>query len=347
VEVRLSELAVLLGGDILSGDGEIVLTGINSLSEAQEGDLSFFGNEKYLTQLRATHASAVLVPLGFSEVIGQTALIAVSNPSLAFGRVIGEFGAPPKPFVPGVDATAVIDSSALLDRSRVRIGPRVVIEEGVRIGPGTDIGAGSFLGEGVTVGVDCRFHPGVTILRRCILGSRVILHSGVVIGADGFGFQFDSGRHEKLEQVGVVQIDDDVEIGANSCVDRARFGRTWIGEGTKIDNLVQIAHNVVIGKHCVIAGQTGIAGSTRLGDGVILAAQVGVAGHLELSSGVIVTAQSGVSKSLSVPGAYTGYYAQPMREMMKILAASRQVPALLERVRRLERQLEQNDGRNA
>jgi UDP-3-O-[3-hydroxymyristoyl] glucosamine N-acyltransferase len=343
VEVRLDELAASLGGDILSGSGGLIITGLDSLADAREGDLSFFGNEKYLAQFRRTRASAVLVPRRFEATSPGPALLAVDNPSHAFGEVMARFAVRPRPFVAGVHPTAVIGADAQFDPGRVCIGPCAVIEHGAKIGDGSTIGAGSFIGEGVVIGVECLLHPRVTVLRRCLIGDRVILHSGVVIGADGFGFETIDGRHQKVDQVGIVQIDDDVEIGANSCVDRARFGRTWVGAGTKIDNLVQIAHNVVIGKHCLIAGQAGIAGSSRCGDHVVIAAQAGVAGHLELASGVVLTAQSGVAKSLTAPGAYMGFHAQPVRESLRILAASRSLPDLIERVRAIEKRLAGGD----
>jgi UDP-3-O-[3-hydroxymyristoyl] glucosamine N-acyltransferase len=245
---------------------------------------------------------------------------------------------PPEVFKAGVHPSAVIDPSAVFEADQVSIGPHAVVEAGATIGRGTTIGAGCFVGEGVTIGTECRLHPRVTVLRHCRLGDRVILHSGVVIGADGFGFeQLADGRREKIPQVGTVVLDDDVEIGANSCVDRARFGQTRIGAGTKIDNLVQIAHNVVIGKNCVVAGQTGIAGSARLHDGVTIAAQVGIAGHIEIGTGVVITGQSGVAKSMLEPGVYMGDRAEPIRRMLRIMAAVHQLPELVQRLRSLEK----------
>ena len=348
--MTVSELTATLGGTLLSGGGDTVFTGCNSLAEAGPGDLSFFGNEKYLPALRATRAGVVLVPdavpEGFAALVPQAALVAVPNPSLAFAQVMARMAPPPPPFRPGVHPSAVVDPAAEFDASRVSIGPHAVIEAGVRIGPGTAIGAGCFLGDGVVVGADCLLHPRVSVMRQCRLGDRVILHPGVVIGADGFGFeQVQDGRREKIAQTGTVIIDDDVEIGANTCVDRARFGQTRIGAGTKIDNLVQIAHNVVIGKNCVIAGQTGIAGSTRLRDGVTLAAQVGIAGHLEIGTGVVITAQSGVGKSMLQPGVYMGDRAEPMRRMLRIMAAVHQLPEFVQRLRALEKKVEPGPGR--
>jgi UDP-3-O-[3-hydroxymyristoyl] glucosamine N-acyltransferase len=270
--------------------------------------------------------------------VPQAALVAVPNPSLAFAQVMARLVPPPPPFRPGVHPSAAVDPGAVFDASRVSIGPQAVVEAGVSIGPGTTIGASCFLGDGVVVGADCVLHPRVTVMRQCRLGDRVILHPGVVIGADGFGFeQVQDGRREKIAQVGTVVLDDDVEIGANTCIDRARFGQTRIGAGTKIDNLVQIAHNVVIGKNCVVAGQTGIAGSARLHDGVTIAAQVGIAGHIEIGTGVIITGQSGVAKSMFQPGVYMGDRAEPIRKMLRIMAAVHQLPELVQRLRALEK----------
>lgn len=318
-----------------------MLTGGNSLAEADRHEFSFFSNEKYLPALRTTQAGAVLVPTSvpthlFSNITGP-AFIGVENPSLAFAQAMERFAPPPEPFTPGIHPTAVISPEAQLDPAAVRVGPHVVVEAGAVIGPETSLGAGCYIGAGVHIGRGCLLHPRTTVLHGCVLGDRVILHSGVVIGSDGFGFEMVGARREKVPQRGIVRIGNDVEIGANSCVDRARFGETRIGNGTKIDNLVQIAHNVVIGENCVLAAQCGVAGSTRLGDGVILAAQSGVAGHLELASGVILTAQSGVNKSLRQPGAYMGFHAEPMRKMLRILAVLHQLPELLQRVRRLEK----------
>ena len=340
--MTVSELTATLGGTLLSGGGDTAFTGCQSLAEAGPADLSFFGNEKYLPALRATRAGVVLVPdavpEGFASLVPQAALVAVPNPSLAFAQVMARLAPPPPPFRPGVHPTAAVAPGAEFDATRVSIGPHAVVEDGVRLGPGTSIGAGVFLGDGVVVGADCLLHPRVTVMRQCRLGDRVILHPGVVIGADGFGFeQMADGRREKIAQTGTVVIDDDVEIGANSCVDRARFGQTRIGAGTKIDNLVQIAHNVSIGRNCVIAGQTGVAGSTRLHDGVTLAAQVGIAGHLEIGSGVVITGQSGVGKSMLQPGVYMGDRAEPIRRMLRIMAAVHQLPELVQRLRALEK----------
>ena len=294
MEITVQELAALIGGQFaVHVDGAKKISGAAGLGDATEGQVTFFGNPKYLPQLKASRATAALVPLDFSEAI-QPIAIRVENPSLAFSRLHEKFSPPPARFAPGVHPTAVIGSGVTLGEG-VSIQPFTVIEDGVRIGARTFIGAHGYLGHDASLGEDCQIAPRVTVGTRCQVGNRVIIHSGAVLGGDGFGFEFSEGRHVKIPQIGIVQVDDDVEIGANTTIDRARFGRTWIQEGTKIDNLVQIAHNVVIGKHCIIISQAGISGSTRLGHYVTLAGQVGLVGHIEIGDKTIVAAQSGVS----------------------------------------------------
>jgi UDP-3-O-[3-hydroxymyristoyl] glucosamine N-acyltransferase len=258
------------------------------LAEATPGEISFFGNRKYIAALRRTRASAVFVPADFAEST-TPAQVRVSNPAKAFEQLVLQFAPKPITFAPGVHSSAVVDPSARLGE-RVSIQPHAVIEEGATIGDDTIIGAGSYIGHETTIGSACLIYPLVTVRERSRIGSRVIIHSGAVIGADGFGFEMVDGRQQKIQQFGIVQIDDDVEIGANTTVDRARFGRTWIQQGVKIDNLVQIAHNVVIGKNSVIVAQTGISGSTRVGERVTMAGQVGIVGHVEIADGSIIAA---------------------------------------------------------
>jgi UDP-3-O-[3-hydroxymyristoyl] glucosamine N-acyltransferase len=218
----------------------------------------------------------------------------------------------------------------------VSIQPYVVIEAGSKIGARSVIGAGSYVGHDAVIGEDCQISDRVTIGARCTVGNRVIIHSGVVLGSDGFGFELHGGRQVKIPQTGIVQVDDDVEIGANTTVDRARFGRTWIGEGTKIDNLVQIAHNVQIGRHCIICSQSGISGSTRLQDYVVLGGQVGTVGHIEIGMGSQVGAQSGLSKDVPPGQVMFGTPAMPMKDAKEQLARVALLPKLFERVKRLE-----------
>lgn len=343
--ISLGKLAELVGGRLLAGSPEALITGLNSISEAEPGEVTFLGNPRYAPALTSSRAAAVLVPEGFEGAAGGKALIAVDNPTLAFSLVIRHFGPTLRVASYGAHPSAVVDPGARFDPEQVAIGPCVFIGDGVVIGRGTVLHAGCVIGDGVVIGEDCELHPNVVIRERCRLGSRVIIHSGAVIGSDGFGYEMVEGRHQKIEQVGIVQIDDDVEIGSCTTIDRARFGRTWIGEGTKIDNLVQIGHNCIVGKHCVIVSQTGISGSTRLGDYVTMGGQVGVAGHLEIASRVILLAKSGVTKSIREPGAYTGYPARPLMEGRKVLTYPARVPELLERVRKLEQRLAELERR--
>ena len=338
MEITVSELAALVGGQLASGaDGSAKISGVSTLAEARPGDVTFFGNAKYLPKLRASKATVALVPLTFAEEV-PALCIRCENPTLAFSKAVEKFVPPPVQFAPGIHPTAVIAPGVQLGAG-VSIQPFVVIEEGVSIGEGTIIGAHSYVGHETRIGAGCHIHPRVTIGIRCLVGHRVILHSGAAIGSDGFGFELHDGRQVKIPQTGTVQIDDDVEIGANSSVDRARFGRTWIGEGTKIDNLVQVGHNAVIGKHCILCGQVGVAGSTKIGDYVTLAGQVGTVGHVEIANGVIVGAQSGVSKSLPEKQMYMGSPAVPAREWKEQVAQIHSLHKLRARVARLEQLL--------
>ncbi len=341
LDFTVSELAATLGGELRAGSPDTRITGVSSLAEAGEGEISFFSNPKYLAALRRSRASAILVPREFPAAgIGLAcALIAVDNPSLAFAGLVERFTPPPIADVPGVAPSAVVGRDVQLG-ANVSVGPCAVIEDGATLGDGVVVGAGSFVGAGTTIGEGSRLYPNVTVRERCRLGRRVVLHSGVVIGGDGFGFELKEGRHVKVPQTGIVQIDDDVEIGANSTVDRARFGRTHIGEGTKIDNLVQIAHNVIVGPHSIICAQAGISGSTRLGSYVTLAGQAGTVGHIEIGDQAVLAAKAGVSKNVPPKTIMFGYPAEPLAEAKESLARVRRLPKLMERVKKLEAELE-------
>jgi UDP-3-O-[3-hydroxymyristoyl] glucosamine N-acyltransferase len=335
VEFTVQELAALVGGRLASDSGlETRIHGVASLSEAEPGEITFFGNAKYITQLKATRATAVLVPADFSETISALA-VRVENPSLAFAQLLQKFAPEPIRFAPGVHPTAVLGKNVVLGEN-VSIQPYVVIEDGAQIGANTIVGAHGYVGHEAHVGQDCQFAPRVTVGARCQVGNRVILHSGVVVGSDGFGFEFAGGKHVKIPQTGIVQVDDDVEIGANTTIDRARFGRTWIQQGTKIDNLVQIAHNVVVGKHCILVSQAGVSGSTKLGNYVTLAGQVGVVGHIEIGDQAIIAAKSGVSKSVPPKEVFFGYPATQIQEQKEQLACIARLPKLYARVKKLE-----------
>lgn len=341
MRLTLAQIAALCGGRILQGDPELTLEGFAGLREAKRGDLSFFGSERYLPDLKRTAASAILVPDALPESlrVEGPALVAVPNPSEAFGEIVRRFLPPPREFRPGIHPAAIIDPTARLNREKVCIRAGAVIEAGAEIGDGTEIGAGCVIGENARIGRDCLLHPRVTVYHGCVLGNRVVVHAGAVIGADGFGYQTVDGRHRKIEQAGIAVIEDDVEIGANTTIDRARFGRTVIGEGSKLDNLVMIGHNCVLGKHVIVVAQAGIAGSTRIGDRCIIAAQAGVSGHLEIGPDIVITAQAGVTKNLTTPGHYTGYAARPSREAREQMILARRLPELFARLKALEAHL--------
>ena len=331
----LQELATLSGGELI-GDPKLQITGAASLGEATLGEISFFANRKYIGLLRKTCASAIFVPPDFAEPI-NAAQVRVSNPTKAFEQILLKFAPSAVTFAPGIHSTAIVDPSVQLGE-RVSIQPLAVIEAGTRIGDDTIVGAGSYIGHETVIGSACHIYPQVTIRERSKIGSRVIVHSGAVIGADGFGFEMVDGRQEKIQQLGIVQIDDDVEIGANTTIDRARFGRTWIQEGAKIDNLVQIAHNVVIGKNTVIAAQSGIAGSVQIGQRVLIGGQVGVIGHIEIGDNTALGAQSGISKNIS-GGAWWASPAVPLAEAKQQIAWVRRLGKLVARVKDIERKL--------
>lgn len=346
MEITLAQLAELTGGRVNEASENLRLTGFAALREARAGDLSFFGNERYLADLRKTKASAVLVPEVFQEEVSGVQLVRVANPSAAFAEVVKHYGPPGRAFEPGIHPAATIHPTVLLNPSAVRVRAGAVIEAGAVIGDGTEIGASCFVGEGVRIGRDCLLHSRVSVYHGTVLGDRISLHSGVVLGSDGFGYEFVGGRHVKIDQVGYVQIDDDVEVGANSTIDRARFGRTWIQQGAKIDNQVQIGHNVTIGRHCIIVAQVGIAGSTSIGDYTVIAAQAGIAGHLELGSQLVIGARAGVTKSLHEKGHYMGYPAGPANEVRKQWVHIRKIGNLLQRVAALEQKGDNANGAN-
>ena len=335
--MRLLELAAIAGLELPEGSVDLEITGVASLQEARPGDVTFFGNPRYLSQLRSCKASAVLVPLEFTEEIGPVVL-RVANPSAVFAAIVAAFAPPEVLAEPGIHPSAVVSASAILGEG-VSVAPLAVIEGEAVIGAGSVIGAGCLIGREVRLGEGCHLHPGSIIRERCILGNRVILQPGAVIGSCGFGYEFKEGRHLKIPQTGIVEIGDDVEIGANTTIDRARFGRTVIGEGSKIDNLVQIAHNVQIGSHTIICSQVGIAGSTRVGSYVTLAGQVGLAGHLEIGDKAVIGAQSGLSKNVPAESMVIGAPAKPMKEWKQNNFYISQLGKLYERVKELERKL--------
>jgi UDP-3-O-[3-hydroxymyristoyl] glucosamine N-acyltransferase len=347
MKLTLGEVLEIAGGELPAGAALAQdITGVAALADAAPGDLSFFANPKYVAALRRSRASAVLVPAGFQppppESGGRPAnapvLIAVENPSLAFARFVARFAPSLAAPAPGVAPTALIGHNVRLGAG-VCVQAYAVIEDDVQLGDGVIVGPHAYIGTGTEIGAGSQLYPHVTIRERSRIGARVIIHSGAVIGSDGFGFELQHGRHVKIPQTGHVEIGDDVEIGANSTIDRARFGRTLIGTGTKIDNLVMIAHNVVIGPHCVLVAQTGISGSTRLGSYVTMAGQAGVVGHVEIGDQAVIAAKTGVSKDVPAHAVMFGIPAEPLAEAKQNIANIRRLPKLTERVRKLEAEL--------
>lgn len=343
--MRLSELAALVGGRLEGAappDAEI--TGVSSLHDALPGDVSFLANPKYAKQLATTKATAVLVredcDLPPPEAGG--ALLRVESPDLAFAKAVPLFTKPAIVRSPGIHPSAVVDPTAKLGRD-VYVGPLAVIGPGAVIGDRCVIEAHAVVADEAVLGEECHLYPMVSIRERCRLGRRVTIHNGTVIGADGFGYNTKVGpdgiRVEKIPQLGNVEIGDDVEIGANATIDRARFGSTVIGPHTKIDNLVQIAHNVRTGPYCGIVAQVGIAGSTHLGTGVMIWGQAGLAGHLEIADRVEILAHTGVAGDLREPGQYFGNPAVTKREAVRQLHVPRAVENLKADVAALKAQL--------
>ena len=342
VRKTLSELAGLVGGRVV-GDGGIEIYRVTSIEEAVSGDITFLAHPRYRSHLAACKASAVIIGREVtipSSLEPGRGFLQVSEPYVAFAKILDCFS--PQPHFDGqVSPHASVEPTAVLGE-QVTVFPFVYVGKGARVNRGTVLFPGVFLGDGVEVGANCVLHPQVTVREGCRIGSRVILHAGVVIGADGFGYAGQGGDRIKIPQVGIVEIEDDVEIGANTTVDRATLGRTIIRKGTKIDNLVQIAHNVVVGENSIIAAQVGIAGSTRIGNEVILAGQVGVVNHVEIGDKAMIGPQSGIPRSVP-PGAVLsgGVAAAPHQEWLKVMTLLPQLPKLWSTVRHLERMVSQ------
>jgi len=341
--LTVGELVRWTGGEIVRGDAEAVIHGIAALDVAAPGDASFLGNPKYHPQFTTTHAGVVIVPHGVVDGPESTALIAVENPSVAFATLVKHFAAREAEFTPGLDPGAFVSPDASINLETCRVHCGAVISAGAIIGDGCEIGPNAVIGGNSRLGRDCRIMANAVVRERCVLGDHVILQPGAVIGSDGYGYELVDGRHVKIDQVGIVELHDDVEIGANSTIDRARFGKTIIGEGTKIDNLVQIGHNCIVGKHCLIVSQSGLAGSTVLGDYVTVAAQAGTAGHLKIGDRAILAGRSGVTKSLPGGQIYSGKPAVPIKEDTRIQAHLRRLPKLIERVAALEDAMKQGE----
>ncbi len=342
--LTVAELAARVGGEV-DGDGGIRIDRVRGLEDAGPGDVSFYANRRYRAAFEATRAGAVIVEPGETAPAGKT-LLRVRNAYLAFAKISTLFH-PPREAVPEIAPEAVVHPTA-------RVHPSAQVMPLALVGPGAEVGARTVLFPGVVIGADsrvgddCVLHANVVVRERCVVGNRCILQPGCVVGSDGFGFAFDpegeegSGpRHYKVPQAGNAVVEDDVELGANSCVDRGTLGSTVIRRGAKLDNLVQIGHNVEVGPLSILAGQVGIAGSTKLGMGVVCGGQVGIVGHLEIGDGVRFGAQSGVINDVPAGETWSGYPAGPHAPWLREMAAVHRLPDLVKQVRELERRLEQ------
>jgi len=342
--MKLRDIATMLNAEI-EGPDAIDIRNVSKIEDAREGEITFLANPKYNRYLESTRASAVIVSRTFKHAATAhhvPTLLRVDDAYISFLKTLQKFHPPSDPLPPGIHPTAVIASSAVV-RNGVRIGAHVVVGEKCSIGENSILCQGVVLGDGVKIGSQSLIYPNVTVREGCEIGARVIIHSGTTIGSDGFGFApKPDGTFEKIPQLGIVVIEDDVEVGANCAIDRATMGETRIKKGAKLDNLIQVAHNVVIGENTVIAAQAGISGSTKIGKNNMIGGQVGIAGHLEIADNTKIGAQSGLHKSITEPGtAYFGYPALPRREAMRLHAAISRLPDLVATVRDLQHQVEE------
>lgn len=334
MKLTAKEIAEIVEGRLCADPG-IIITGAAGLEEANSGDVSFLGNPKYIHLVSRTHAGIVLLPEKMPEVDRPS--IKVKNPQLAFAKILcliqKEHDILPKP---GIHPAAVISKTARLG-ANLAIGPCVVIEDNAVIGDNTKIIANCYIGKNAVVGAECLIYPNVTIREGISIGNRVIINPGTVIGSDGYGFVPQENGHFKIPQIGIVEIGDDVEIGANSTIDRGTTGKTKIGSGTKIDNLVHIAHNVQLGKNCLILGQVGIAGSAKIGNFVTMASQSGAAGHLTIGDGATLAARAGVTTDIEPKEVVSGFPARPHREELKVQALIHKLPQIYEHFRKISK----------
>lgn len=336
----LNELAELIEAKLI-GDGEHIITGVDALESADSEDVSFLANPRYREAMLQSKAGVICVDHNTALMQGKNFLV-TDNPSLSFQKIIKTLLANEydQSGFEGIHPTAVIHPEAQIGND-VQIGPYVVIDRGAIIGDDTCIGPFVSIGPGVQIGTQCLLHPHVIIRERCIIGNRVVLQPGAVIGSCGFGFTTDAkGKHTKLDQIGTVIIEDDVEIGANTTIDRARFKATRISRGTIIDNLVQIGHNVVLGEDNIIVSQTGISGSAKTGKNVIVGGQVGIVGHLEIADGVMISARGGISKSMKTPGKYAGSPVMPLTDYNRQQVHLRKISEYVKRIEELEKRLD-------
>jgi len=332
--LTVSQIADQLHGEVL-GDGSVELTGFASADSAKPGDLTFAEKPAYFAAAEESQASAILVTREVAS--SKKVLIRVANPRAAVARLLPLFF-PPDQYAPGIHPSASIAPTAQIDPT-ASVGPNCVIGARVQVGARSVLLGGNHIGRDCQIGDDVCLFPNVVIYPKCQIGHRVSIHAGTVIGSDGYGYVFDEGRHRKMLQVGNIIIHDDVEIGANAAIDRGALGATVIGQGTKIDNLVHVAHNVRIGRHCLVMGQVGFAGSTQLGDYCVIASQSGIAGHLKLGHQATVGAKSGVMRDIPDKGTVLGIPAAPDKQAKRQMIAIQQLPEMIRRMRELEKKV--------
>ncbi|MBN1481494.1 UDP-3-O-(3-hydroxymyristoyl)glucosamine N-acyltransferase [candidate division KSB1 bacterium] len=330
--ITVAQIAQWINATV-EGDDSIEITGLAKIEQAQSGHLTFIANPKYAKYSETTEASAILVPTNFPAC--PKTVLRVANPYFAFLKLAQRFYQQAPQVETGVHETAIIGAGTSVGDS-VAIGAYVVVGANCAIGKGTVLFPGTFIGDGVKIGDNCLIYPNVSIREGCIIGNNCILHMGAVIGSDGFGYAFEEGKYHKLPQMGIVVLEDDVEVGANTTIDRATMGETRIQQGAKLDNLIQIAHNVQIGRHTAMASQVGISGSTKIGNYVQVGGQAGFAGHLSIGDQAKIGAQGGVTKSVPAGQFYSGYPARPFRKEMREHASLAKVPAMLKRFKELE-----------
>jgi UDP-3-O-[3-hydroxymyristoyl] glucosamine N-acyltransferase len=338
VSTTTAEIAQLLAGEVL-GDANSKLTGLAAADMARPGDLTFAETDEYFAAAENSAATAIIT--GKNSVSQTKILIRVANPRIAFAKALAFFFPEPK-FAAGIHPSAVIAASAQIDPT-AHIGPHCTVGERVKLGAQCVLQSNNFVGDDAVLGEATNLFPNVTIYSRSQIGKRVRIHAGTVIGSDGFGYVFDSGVHRKVPQIGNILIGDDVEIGANVAIDRGALGSTVVGKGTKIDNLVHIAHNVEIGEHSILCGQVGIAGSAKLGNYVVLAGQVGVAGHLKIGNQVTIGSKSGVMHNIPDGQMWLGIPAQPDKQAKRIVIAIQRLPDLLKKIAAWEKKLGVNE----
>jgi len=337
VQKTVGELAALVDGEVV-GDPGTVITGVADVCNSRRGDATFAASKKYEAMIQMSHASAVIVRKSCEVPNDSKAFIRVDNPDIAFAEVVNAFAPEPIPLKPGVHPTAVIAPGAQLGEG-VHVGACAVIEEGASVGDRTAIYPHAYIGHYSKIGGDCLIYPNVSIRERCKIGNRVILHCGAVIGCDGFGYATVDGKRKKIRQTGYVELEDDVEVGANTTIDRARFDKTVIKKGTKIDNLVQIAHNVSIGENGLVSALTGISGSCEIGKNVMIAGEVGTQGHIKIGDNVMIAGRAGVTKDVPSNVAISGYPHMLHEKYRRIQILKKRLPQLFERVKNLEEEL--------